>query len=66
MSKNYSPMFNFIRKQPEVKAVNNFSLDVYENQITALLGHNGAGKTTIFNMLSGLFYYRAVVILRYY
>lgn len=59
-------MFNFIRKQPEVKAVNNFSLDVYENQITALLGHNGAGKTTIFNMLSGLFYYRAVVILRYY
>ena len=64
MSKNYSPMFNFIRKQPEVKAVNNFSLDVYEDQITALLGHNGAGKTTIFNMLSGLFYYRAIVILR--
>lgn len=57
-------MFNFIRKQPEVKAVNNFSLDVYEDQITALLGHNGAGKTTIFNMLSGLFYYRAIVILR--
>lgn len=29
-------------------------LDVYEGQITALLGHSGAGKTTLLNMLSGL------------
>lgn len=55
-------MFNFVRKQSVVHAVNNFSLDVYEDQITALLGHNGAGKTTIFNMLSGLFDYCAIVI----
>lgn len=26
------------------KAVENLSLKLYENQITALLGHNGAGK----------------------
>uniref|UniRef100_M3YSD0 ATP binding cassette subfamily A member 9 n=1 Tax=Mustela putorius furo TaxID=9669 RepID=M3YSD0_MUSPF len=28
--------------------------DIYEGQITALLGHSGAGKTTLLNMLSGL------------
>ena len=27
---------------------------MYEGQITAILGHNGAGKTTFFNMLTGL------------
>eukprot|EP01135_Chromosphaera_perkinsii_P005117 Nk52_evm4s317 gene=Nk52_evmTU4s317 len=36
-------------------AVNNLSLNVYENEITALLGHNGAGKTTTMNMLTGIF-----------
>jgi ABC-type multidrug transport system ATPase subunit len=36
------------------KAVNGISLDIYKGQITAILGHNGAGKSTFFNMLSGL------------
>jgi ATP-binding cassette, subfamily A (ABC1), member 3 len=35
-------------------AVNNITLNMYENQIFALLGHNGAGKTTTINMLTGL------------
>jgi ABC-type multidrug transport system fused ATPase/permease subunit len=35
-------------------AVNDLSLNMYENQIFALLGHNGAGKTTTINMLTGL------------
>ena len=35
-------------------AVNNLSLNVYENEITAFLGHNGAGKTTTMNMLTGM------------
>ena len=34
-------------------AVNNLSFDMYENQITSLLGHNGAGKTTTMSMLTG-------------
>uniref|UniRef100_A0A8C3FSX6 ABC transporter domain-containing protein n=1 Tax=Chrysemys picta bellii TaxID=8478 RepID=A0A8C3FSX6_CHRPI len=29
-------------------------LNIYEGQITALLGHSGAGKTTLLNILSGL------------
>lgn len=36
-------------------AVKNLSLNFYEGQITALLGHNGAGKTTIMSVLTGLY-----------
>jgi len=28
------------------KAVDNLTLDMYKDQITCLLGHNGAGKTS--------------------
>lgn len=35
-------------------AVDNLSLNFYENQITSFLGHNGAGKTTTISMLTGL------------
>jgi ATP-binding cassette, subfamily A (ABC1), member 3 len=36
------------------KAVKDIDLDCYEGQITVILGHNGAGKSTTFNMLTGL------------
>ena len=36
-------------------AVDHLSLNVYEGQITVLLGHNGAGKTTTMSILVGLF-----------
>lgn len=35
-------------------AVDNVSMTMYEGQIFALLGHNGAGKTTVIGMLTGL------------
>ncbi|VEN56470.1 unnamed protein product, partial [Callosobruchus maculatus] len=35
-------------------AVHELSLNIYENQITVLLGHNGAGKTTTISMLTGM------------
>lgn len=38
-----------------VRAVDDLTLDLYANQITMLLGHNGAGKTTAMNILTGLF-----------
>ncbi|KAK4876910.1 hypothetical protein RN001_009416 [Aquatica leii] len=36
-------------------AVRDLSLNVYKDQITVLLGHNGAGKTSTMNMLTGMF-----------
>ncbi|XP_045693109.1 ATP-binding cassette sub-family A member 9 isoform X1 [Phyllostomus hastatus] len=41
-------------KHEKVEALKGLVLDVYEGQITALLGHSGAGKTTLLNTLSGL------------
>ncbi|KAH3745165.1 ATP-binding cassette transporter subfamily A [Pelomyxa schiedti] len=35
-------------------AVNNLYLTMYSDQITCLLGHNGAGKSTTISMLTGL------------
>lgn len=35
-------------------AVESLNLEVYEDHITALLGHNGAGKSTTISMLTGL------------
>ncbi|XP_075998973.1 phospholipid-transporting ATPase ABCA3 [Genypterus blacodes] len=37
------------------KAVLDLTLNMFEGQITVLLGHNGAGKTTTLSMLTGLF-----------
>jgi len=37
-----------------LKAVNDFSANLAENNIYGLIGTNGAGKTTIINMLSGV------------
>ncbi|XP_067002190.2 phospholipid-transporting ATPase ABCA3 [Anabrus simplex] len=36
-------------------AVDGITLDIYQNQITALLGHNGAGKSTTMLILTGMF-----------
>uniref|UniRef100_A0A8D3B2I6 ABC transporter domain-containing protein n=1 Tax=Scophthalmus maximus TaxID=52904 RepID=A0A8D3B2I6_SCOMX len=37
------------------KAVRDLTLNMFEGQITVLLGHNGAGKTTTLSILTGLF-----------
>jgi len=36
-------------------AVDDLSLNMYEDQIMCLLGHNGAGKTTTISVLTGLY-----------
>jgi ABC-type multidrug transport system ATPase subunit len=45
----------YSRKHDDPPAVNNLNLTMYESQITCLLGHNGAGKTSTISMLTGLF-----------
>ncbi|XP_020856565.1 ATP-binding cassette sub-family A member 10-like [Phascolarctos cinereus] len=42
------------RKPEKVEALKGLQLDIYEGQITAILGHSGAGKSTLINILSGL------------
>uniref|UniRef100_A0A8C9ZNU2 ATP binding cassette subfamily A member 3 n=1 Tax=Sander lucioperca TaxID=283035 RepID=A0A8C9ZNU2_SANLU len=37
------------------QAVRDLTMNMFEGQITVLLGHNGAGKTTTLSMLTGLF-----------
>lgn len=29
-------------------------MDIYENEITCILGHNGAGKSSLMNIMTGL------------
>lgn len=41
------------RHYGELKAVDNVSFSIERGEIIGLLGHNGAGKTTIMKMLSG-------------
>ena len=35
------------------KAVDGLNINMYENEVTVLLGHNGAGKTTTMSILTG-------------
>ncbi|XP_069606800.1 ABC-type organic anion transporter ABCA8-like isoform X2 [Ranitomeya imitator] len=44
----------FIDSNKKVEALRGLNLNIYEGQITALLGHSGAGKTTLLNILSGM------------
>lgn len=38
-----------------LKAVYDFSLDIYQGDLAGLIGPNGAGKTTVFNQITGIY-----------
>ena len=38
-----------------IQAVKDISLKIEENQIVGIIGQNGAGKTTFFNLLTGIY-----------
>jgi ABC-2 type transport system ATP-binding protein len=44
---------NLIRTYGDLTAVNKVSFEIGQGEIVGLLGHNGAGKTTIMKMLTG-------------
>lgn len=44
---------NLTRNYGDFKAVDDVSFDISQGEIVGLLGHNGAGKTTIMKMLTG-------------
>jgi len=45
---------NLTKKFGGIIAVNNCSFEIEKGKITALIGPNGSGKTTIFNLISGI------------
>ncbi|MBE5742880.1 MAG: ABC transporter ATP-binding protein [Clostridiales bacterium] len=47
---------NITKTFGSVVANNNVSFDVYKGEILSLLGENGCGKTTLMNMLSGIYF----------
>ncbi|XP_075415800.1 ATP-binding cassette sub-family A member 6 [Tenrec ecaudatus] len=42
------------RKSGNVEALKGLFFDIYEGQITAILGHSGSGKSTLLHILNGL------------
>ncbi|KAK3850907.1 hypothetical protein Pcinc_042409 [Petrolisthes cinctipes] len=50
-----------VRRGGTKLAVDNVTLELYEGQVLALLGHNGAGKTTIIQKIIGLCPQRSVL-----
>ena len=42
------------RKYGSLTAVNRVSFEIGRGEIVGLLGHNGAGKTTIMKMMTGV------------
>ena len=44
---------NIYMEFPGVKALTNFSFDLYKGEVHALIGENGAGKSTFIKILSG-------------
>ena len=46
----------FTKSFGSVIANNNVDLTVYKNEILAILGENGCGKTTLMNMIAGIYF----------
>lgn len=50
-------LMNFFNRKYEIKcALSDFDLSIKEGEILGILGQNGAGKTTIIKLLSGILY----------
>jgi len=47
---------NISKSFGKVHANKNISLDLYEGEILSLLGENGSGKTSLMNILSGIYF----------
>ena len=46
---------DLVKRYRNVCAVNNVSLSIHKGDIFGFVGANGAGKTTVFNLLTGVY-----------
>ena len=49
-------MRNISKRFGSIQANKNVSLEVYHGEILAILGENGCGKTTLMNMIAGIYF----------
>ncbi len=55
MNELYLSTHNIVKRFGDVVAVNEVNLNVYRGQIQGLIGENGSGKSTISQMISGIY-----------
>jgi branched-chain amino acid transport system ATP-binding protein len=55
MRNNILEITNLTKDFSGLRAVDNVNFTVKEGSITGMIGSNGAGKTTVFNMISGVY-----------
>lgn len=48
-------MKGIVKNFPGVRALSSVSLDLYAGEVTALVGENGAGKSTVVKVLTGIY-----------
>ena len=53
---NLTKTYNASFKKPKIEALKNLSVEIHNKEIVALLGLNGAGKTTFIKLILGLTY----------
>ncbi|KAK8761636.1 hypothetical protein V5799_027095 [Amblyomma americanum] len=54
-SKTPLPFYFLLQEFDKIKALDSVDLKIIDKQITVILGHNAAGKTTIIKTIAGLF-----------
>lgn len=47
--------FNSLEKGQDVRAIDHLTLEVHDGERLAIIGHNGAGKSTFLRMVSGIY-----------
>lgn len=46
--------YNYLRDEEELTAIYDMSLDIFEGEFLAIIGHNGSGKSTLAKLLNGI------------
>lgn len=56
-----SKIINLTKKYGDKTVYNNFNLEIFDNEILAVMGNSGCGKTTLLNIIAGLTDYQGEI-----